>query len=166
MPTKARGTLKKRKRIKDNENEIEKFNRGFLNGVFICLWRIRNYTLTANGASNVRVDFCLTNWALENNVFFKNDSSKYFISQQTKADGTLTSLEELYRTDNLDLEFDGGTPIKARKLRWKRSLQNIQFFRPLERNYAYRRRYNFHFGNRYSFVESWRNGNFYYFRKT
>jgi len=63
--------------------------------------------LTANAASSVRVDFCLTNGALENNVFFENDSSKYFMSQQTKADGTLTSLEELYRTDNLDLEFDG-----------------------------------------------------------
>ena len=63
--------------------------------------------LTANAASSVRVDFCLTNGALENNVFFENDSSKYFMSQQTKADGTLTSLEELYRTDSLDLEFDG-----------------------------------------------------------
>lgn len=49
----------------------------------------------------------MTNGALENNVFFENNSSKYFMSQQTKADGTLTSLEELYRTDSLDLEFDG-----------------------------------------------------------
>ncbi|MBQ9710056.1 MAG: hypothetical protein IJV67_05495, partial [Clostridia bacterium] len=63
--------------------------------------------LTANAASNVRVDFCLTNGALENNVFFENDSSKYFMTQQTKADGTLASLEDLYRTDSLDLEFDG-----------------------------------------------------------
>ena len=63
--------------------------------------------LTAFAAGNVRVDFCLTNGALENNVFFENDSSKYFMSQQTKDDGTLTSLEELYRTDSLDLEFDG-----------------------------------------------------------
>ncbi|MBR2968401.1 MAG: hypothetical protein IKC36_01005 [Clostridia bacterium] len=63
--------------------------------------------LTVNAASNVRVDFCLTNGALENNVFFENDSSKYFMTQQTKADGTLASLEDLYRTDSLDLEFDG-----------------------------------------------------------
>ena len=72
--------------------------------------------LTANAASSVRVDFCLTNGALENNVFFENDSSKYFMSQQTKADGTLTSLEELYRTDNLDLEFDGWYTDKGEKV--------------------------------------------------
>ena len=72
--------------------------------------------LTAFAAGNVRVDFCLTNGALENNVFFENDSSKYFMSQQTKADGTLTSLEELYRTDNLDLEFDGWYTDKGEKV--------------------------------------------------
>ena len=72
--------------------------------------------LTAYAASSVRVDFCLTNGALENNVFFENDSSKYFMSQQTKADGTLTSLEELYRTDNLDLEFDGWYTEKGEKV--------------------------------------------------
>ena len=63
--------------------------------------------LTAFAAGSVRVDFCLTNGALENNVFFENDSSQYFLTQNTKNDGTLTYLEELYRTDNLDLEFDG-----------------------------------------------------------
>ena len=63
--------------------------------------------LTANAASSVRVDFCLTNGALENDVFFENDSSKYFLTQNTKNDGKLTYLEELYRTDDLDLEFDG-----------------------------------------------------------
>ena len=63
--------------------------------------------LTANAASSVRVDFCLTNGALENDVFFENNSSQYFLTQNTKNDGTLTYLEELYRTDNLDLEFDG-----------------------------------------------------------
>ena len=62
---------------------------------------------TASATGSVRVDFCLTNGALENYVFFENDASKYFITQNTKADGTLTSLEELYRTDSLDLEFDG-----------------------------------------------------------
>ncbi len=72
--------------------------------------------ITAYAASSVRVDFCLTNGALENNVFFENDSSKYFISQQTKVDGTLTSLEELYRTDNLDLEFDGWYTEKGEKV--------------------------------------------------
>ena len=72
--------------------------------------------LTAYAASSVRVDFCLTNGALENNVFFENDSSKYFMSQQTKADGTLTSLEELYRTDSLDLEFDGWYTEKGEKV--------------------------------------------------
>ena len=72
--------------------------------------------LTAYAASSVRVDFCLTNGALENNVFFENDSSKYFMSQQTKADGTLTSLEVLYRTDNLDLEFDGWYTEKGEKV--------------------------------------------------
>ncbi len=71
--------------------------------------------LTAYAAGSVRVDFCLTNGALENNVFFENDSSKYFMSQQTKADGTLTSLEELYRTDSLDLEFDGWYTEKGEK---------------------------------------------------
>ena len=63
--------------------------------------------IEVNASGSVRVDFCLTNGALENNVFFENDSSKYFMSQQTKADGTLYFLEELYRTDSLDLEFDG-----------------------------------------------------------
>ena len=63
--------------------------------------------LTAFAAGSVRVDFCLTNGALENNVFFENDSSQYFLTQNTKNDGTLTYLEELYRTDSLDLEFDG-----------------------------------------------------------
>ena len=71
---------------------------------------------TAFAAGSVRVDFCLTNGALENNVFFENDSSKYFMSQQTKVDGTLTSLEELYRTDNLDLEFDGWYTDKGEKV--------------------------------------------------
>ena len=63
--------------------------------------------VTASAEGSVRVDFCLTNGALENAVFFENDASKYFISQNTKADGTLVSLEGLYRTDSLDLEFDG-----------------------------------------------------------
>ena len=61
----------------------------------------------ASASGSVRVDFCLTNGALENYVFFENDASKYFITQNTKVDGTLNYLEELYRTDSLDLEFDG-----------------------------------------------------------
>ena len=61
----------------------------------------------ASASGSVRVDFCLTNGALENFVFFENDASKYFITQNTKVDGTLNYLEELYRTDSLDLEFDG-----------------------------------------------------------
>ena len=72
--------------------------------------------LTANAASSVRVDFCLTNGALENDVFFENNSSQYFLTQNTKNDGTLTYLEELYRTDNLDLEFDGWYTDKGEKV--------------------------------------------------
>ena len=72
--------------------------------------------LTANAASNVRVDFCLTNGALENDVKFENAPTKYFVSQLTENDGTLTSLEELYRTDNLDLEFDGWYTDKGEKV--------------------------------------------------
>ncbi len=62
-------------------------------------------TVWAEGSH--RVDFCLTNGMLESNVFFENNPGKYFISQITKSDGTLSYLEELYRTDSLDLEFDG-----------------------------------------------------------
>ena len=61
----------------------------------------------ANASGSVRVDFCLTNGSLESNVYFENAPTKYFITQNTKVDGTLNYLEELYRTDSLDLEFDG-----------------------------------------------------------
>ncbi len=61
----------------------------------------------ANAYGSVRVDFCLTNGSLESNVYFENAPTKYFITQNTKVDGTLNYLEELYRTDSLDLEFDG-----------------------------------------------------------
>ena len=63
--------------------------------------------MSVSAAVSQRVDFCLTNGALENYVFFENNPNQYFISQMTKADGKLTYLEEVYRTDNLDLEFDG-----------------------------------------------------------
>ena len=37
---------------------------------------------TAFAAGSVRVDFCLTNGALENNVFFENNPNKYLIRFQ------------------------------------------------------------------------------------
>lgn len=80
---------------------------GFLMMFLMIFSALGMNPIEVNASGSVRVDFCLTNGALENNVFFENDSSKYFMSQQTQADGTLYYLEELYRTDNLNLEFDG-----------------------------------------------------------
>ena len=73
-------------------------------------------SISAKAEGSVRVDFCLTNGSLESNVFFENNSSQYFMSQQTKDDGTLYFLEELYRTDSLDLEFDGWYTDKGEKV--------------------------------------------------
>ena len=72
--------------------------------------------IITSAAGSVRVDFCLTNGTLENNVFFENDPSRYFMTQTTKEDGTLVSLESLYRTDNLDLQFDGWYTVDGEKV--------------------------------------------------
>ena len=72
--------------------------------------------IITSAAGSVRVDFCLTNGSLENNVFFENDPTRYFMTQTTKEDGTLVSLESLYRTDNLDLEFDGWYTVDGEKV--------------------------------------------------
>ena len=82
--------------------------------MIISALAITPFTAYAQGAQ--RVDFCLTNGSLESDVFFENNPSKYFISQTTKADGTLFYLEELYRTDSLDLEFDGWYTDKGDKV--------------------------------------------------
>ena len=61
----------------------------------------------SDAAGTVNVDFCLSNGALEDSVHFVGNSGKYFVRHTIASGGTLDSMESLYRTDGLELEFDG-----------------------------------------------------------